>query len=92
MVNPHAIRVITPAISESARRFADLAGNANASASIDFAVLTGTEIGRALQAADVSRIADERSAASLEFKVGAATMIDPDAVAVVTPAISLTAR
>lgn len=48
VVNPNAICVVSPAISEPAGRLADLTRDANATASLDSAVLTRPEIGRAL--------------------------------------------
>lgn len=92
MIDPHTIGVVAPAISQPAGRLADLARDANSTASIGFAVLPRTDIGRAPQASNVSGIADERGATPLELKVGAAAMIDPDAVAIVAPAVSLAAR
>lgn len=92
MIDPHAISIVAPAISKPAGRLADLASDANTAASIDFAVLTSAEIGRAPQTSNISRIADESGATSLEFKIGTAAMIDPNAVAIVPPAISLPAR
>ena len=94
MIDPDPAAVVTPAISKPARRLADLARNPNTAADVDSTVLTRAEIGRALETSNISgiRISNEGSAMSLKLEISAAAMIDPDALPVVAPTISLAAR
>lgn len=47
VIDPDAVGVIAPAISELARRFADLSRNVHTTASLDSTVLTRSKVGRA---------------------------------------------